>query len=247
MVKLYLIPLPIAENESLASSETTFFVSPEIRESIEQTSVFLVENLRTARRYIRRVCREKEIDTLHFFQLDKNTSYQDVEQFFKILFEKNPQVSQIGVMSEAGVPCIADPGNLAVRYAHAQNWLVMPLIGASSLLLGLMASGLNGQKFAFQGYLPIESEARKKELQRLESESKKQNQTQLFIETPYRNEAIFEELLKTLQPKTDLCIAADLTSKNAYIKTQTIKQWRTAAESKPNLHKRPTLFLFLAH
>jgi 16S rRNA (cytidine1402-2'-O)-methyltransferase len=247
MIKLYLIPLPITEIETTPAAGADFFVSPEIRASIAETSVFLVENLRTARRYIRRVCREKEIDSIQFFQLDKNTSYQDVERFFKTLLATNPQISQIGVMSEAGVPCIADPGSLAVRYAHAQNWLVLPLIGASSLLLGLMASGLNGQKFAFQGYLPVENEARKKELLRLENESKKQNQTQLFIEAPYRNETLFEELLKILHAKTELCIAADLTSPEAYIKTLPIKEWRKIAATKPNLHKRPTLFLFLAH
>jgi len=173
---------------------------------------------------------------LIFHKLDKDTSPEEVAE----LFSSIPKGEDIGVISEAGCPGIADPGALAVAYAHKNNIEVVPLVGPSSILLALMASGFNGQSFAFHGYLPIEKDLRTAAIKTLEKEALSKRQTQVFMETPYRNNKLLEDILKTCQPETKLCIAADLTSPKQFVKTKKIREWK---EQLPDLNKRPTIFV----
>lgn len=232
--KLYLIPSVIAEETQHK------VIPPQVKDELITIQHFLVENVRTARRYLSSLKIFQSIEPLHFKVLDKDTSEQDLPDLFTPLAEgKN-----IAIISESGCPGIADPGSVAVRYAHRQGIRVIPLVGPSSILLALMASGLNGQRFAFHGYLPIESSEVMKVIGELEKESRKKNQTQIFIETPYRNNQIFQTLIKSLHPNCLLCVAVDVTGSSEKIITHPVETWRKKHELLPKL---PALFLFLAN
>ena len=227
---LYLIPT------TLAPDTIEQIVTPQIKDVIAHTLYFFVENVRTTRRFISELKLGIVIDQLHFFELTKDTSIDTLKGYFKQI----PENENIGVISEAGCPGVADPGALAVKVAHQLNIRVVPLVGASSILLGLMASGFSGQAFAFHGYLPIEKADRILQIKVLEKESFQKKQTQIFMETPYRNNQLLDDILNHAQPHTLLCIACNLTGSDELVKTKTIAQWKKA---KPDLHKKPTMFL----
>lgn len=196
---------------------------------------FIVENIRTARRFLKQTEPGIDINTLTFFTLNTHTSKESIADFLKPI----ESGYSVGIISEAGCPAIADPGAEVVAIAQRKNIRVIPLVGPSSILLALMASGFNGQSFAFHGYLPIDSEQRNKTLKKLEQRMYSENQTQLFIETPYRNGKLLDDILKTCKPSTQLCIAADITLDSEYIKTRSVGEWK---KQKPDLSKRPCIF-----
>lgn len=229
--KIYLIPTEMGEQTS-SRLFPTFNV-----EIIKTLNFFVVENVRTARRFIRKVCPEKVIDECTFFEINKHSPSEFVQEMIKpVLLGSN-----LGIMSEAGMPCIADPGNLVVAEAHKNNIQVVPLVGPNSIIMALIASGFNGQNFSFHGYVPIKEE-RKKSILAWESIAQRTGQTQIFMETPYRNQQLFQELTTILRPLTKLCIATDITLETESIQTKTIADWK---KSVPNLQKRPTIFLIL--
>lgn len=231
--KLYLIPNAIAENTLPGIlAPTTLAVLPSIR-------FFLAEDVRTARRTLSALQIFSSISSLQFDVLDKDTSETNLATLMQPLIDGH----HMGVISESGCPGIADPGALAVRFAHRNGFDVVPLSGPSSLFLGLMASGLNGQQFAFHGYLPVRKQEAQVRVRELEVESKKKNQTQIVIETPYRNQALFDLLVQTLAPTTELTIALDLTGSGEKVRTQAVSSWRAGKHAWP---KSPAVFLFLA-
>ena len=230
MANLYLIPTTLGES-SLERIMPTFNF-----QIVNDLHYFIVEDIRTARRFLKKVNREIDIDTLTFYILNQHTSPQEISSFLKPLFEGH----NVGIISEAGCPAIADPGADVVAIAQQNNFNVIPLVGPSSILLSLMASGFNGQSFAFVGYLPIQPVDRSKMLRKLESRAISEDQSQIFIETPYRNMKLLEEIVQTCQPSTRLCIAVDITLETEFIKTKTIKEWKTQL---PDLNKRPCIFL----
>ena len=197
---------------------------------------FIVEDVRSARRFLKTVNKDINIDELQFFPLNKHTSPQDISGYLKPLEEGNP----MGVISEAGCPAVADPGADVVAIAQRKNLPVVPLVGPSSIILSVMGSGFNGQSFAFNGYLPIEAAERAKKLKILEQRAATEHQTQIFIETPYRNNKMVEDILKSCRPQTRLCIAANITCEDEYIKTKTLKEWKGQV---PDLNKTPCIFL----
>ena len=230
--KLYLIPTPLGKTSNAR-------IFPELNaEIIQKLEYFVVENLRSARRFLRSVGYTRDFDEVQLFELDKHKPNSLIDQFIEPLLNNQ----DMGLLSEAGVPGVADPGSEIVQLAHQNNIKVVPLIGPSSLLLALMASGLNGQQFAFSGYLPIKSQQRKKAIQSLEKRSRIENQSQLFIETPYRNMSLLNEILNTCQSGTLLCIAADITLESEFIQTKTIKEWKVKV---PDIHKKPAIFILL--
>lgn len=231
--KLYLIPSPIAEDDNNT-------IPNQVIESIRHIQHFLAEDIRTARRFLSSLKIFESIEPLQFSKLDKHTSASEMDSLMNPLLDGH----DLGLLSEAGCPGIADPGSLAVQYAHEHNIEVAPLVGPSSIMLALMASGLSGQQFAFHGYLPIESKEFDSQIQKLERESNAKAQTQIFIETPYRNQQLAERLFKQLHPSTELCIALDLTGPQQMIRTQRIEKWKHQGISLPKL---PCLFLFLGH
>ena len=231
--KLYLVPNIIAD----ASQD--YVIPAQVKESLRLITHFVVEDVRTARRYLSSLKIFNSIEVLHFQVLNKDTKEHELAELLKPLKEG----LDIGVISESGCPGVADPGALAVSYAHQHNIQVIPLVGPSSILLALMASGLNGQKFAFHGYLPIDGNEVGKAIKALESESRTKNQTQIFIETPYRNNSLLDHLIKHLHPNTKLSIAIDITGAAESIQTKEIKAW---AVNKPSLAKTPAVFSFLA-
>jgi len=227
---LYLIPVTLGEVNHLEVLPIS------IRKAIEHISTYIVENEKTARRFIKKVVPGKSQPSLSFHILNKFTDPSEIPSFLQLCKEgKN-----VGLMSEAGVPGVADPGSDVVAYAHRLGIRVKPLVGPSSILLAVMASGLNGQNFAFNGYLPIDKTERKKKLKDFEQLSQKINQTQIFIETPYRNNKLFDEIVTSLGKHTLLGIGCDLTLSSEYIKTLSVSAW---ASEKPDLHKRPTIFM----
>lgn len=230
--KLFLIP------NLLAPGSISSVLPCNIKETVDQIEYFFTEDLRTGRRFLSELKVNRKIEELKFYKVDKDTSLEEIRAFF----DEIPKGENIGVLSEAGCPCIADPGSVAVYEAHKLGMQVIPLVGPSSILLALMGSGLNGQSFVFHGYLPIDKEARSKAIKVIEKDSLQKNQTQLFIETPYRNNKLLEEILKVCSPTTKLCIASNLTAPNQLISTKTIKGWR---ERFPDLDKQPTIFLLL--
>jgi 16S rRNA (cytidine1402-2'-O)-methyltransferase len=230
---IFLIPTPLALD---AESQT---VTPFLKQKISEISYFWVENIRSARRFISSLKLGIDISSLHFEVLDKNTDTQTLKTYFEPLLAGH----DVGLMSEAGCPGIADPGSIAVEQAHLLGIKVMPLVGASSIILALMASGMNGQSFVFHGYLPIDSAARVKSIRSLEKESITKSQTQIFIETPYRNPSLLNDILKACQPNTRLCIAANLTAADEYIRTLTIQDWK---KNLPDINKKPAIFLLQA-
>lgn len=228
--KLYLIPVPLGEGGEDA-------LPAYIRARLGRLQVFIAERARTARRFIKATLPESDISQLTFHEIDKRTEAAERVGFLQAALDGQ----DMGLLSEAGCPGVADPGALVVAAAHEQGVTVVPLVGPSSLLLALMASGMNGQHFQFHGYLPPKKPALAKQLKALEQRAMKEGSTQLFIETPYRNKSILETAIQQLSPHTRLCIAADLTLPTEYIRTQRISQWRK--HPPPDLHKRPAVFL----
>lgn len=228
---IYLIPLPIAEG-------ALHTLSPDVAKYVPGIKHYFVENVRTARRFLKALHPSIVIDNLQFSEIDKHEG-ADMNLFRQWLKAGHT----IGIMSEAGCPGIADPGAELVAVAHSTQAKVVPLTGPSSILLALMASGFNGQSFSFHGYLPVKDPARSQKIKQLESLSAKEKQTQVFIETPYRNNTLLAELLKYCQPNTKLSIALHITAENEWIKTDSIKNWKTANIS---LEKAPAVFSFLA-
>lgn len=230
--EVYLIPTVIAD-------DTQERVIPNhVRHALPAIQYFLAEDLRTARRYLSSLKIYPSIESLRFEVLNKDTN----EDSMKVLFEPVFKGEHMGVISESGCPGVADPGALAVKYAHENDIRVIPLVGPSSLLLALMASGLNGQHFAFHGYLPIDGKEAATPIKTFEKESQVKNQTQIFIETPYRNNQLMATLLKTLADDTLLCVALDVTGETESIRTMTVKKWKSMRTDFP---KSPAVFLFL--
>jgi 16S rRNA (cytidine1402-2'-O)-methyltransferase len=233
MGKLFLIPTTLGDTEPLEVLPIS------IKQTIEEIDHYIVENEKSARHFIKKINPRKPQPSLHLEQLNKFTEPERIPTFLDPCINGH----NVGILSEAGCPGIADPGADVVRIAHEKNIKVVPLVGPSSILLALMASGLNGQQFAFNGYLPIETSERKTTLKALERLSKEKNQTQIFIETPYRNDKLLQDLLKSLSANTLLCIASDITLPTEYIVTKAIKDWK---QMELDLHKRPTIFLIQA-
>jgi 16S rRNA (cytidine1402-2'-O)-methyltransferase len=230
---LFLIPVPLAE------SEFSDIAPANVRAIVQQLSIFIVENAKTARHWLKWYAHPTEMRQLTLVEINDADNSATMAKYLAPLLEGK----SIGLMSEAGCPGVADPGANVIREAHRLGVRVAPLIGPSSLLLALMASGLNGQRFAFHGYLPVDRALRAKAITDLEQRSKKNRETQIFIETPYRNEAMFAALTENCNPKTLLCLATDVTGENQSITTRAIDEWRGA---KPLLDKRPTVYLLLA-
>ncbi|MCG2461089.1 SAM-dependent methyltransferase [Flavobacteriaceae bacterium F89] len=231
--RLFLIPTTLGDNEPLEVLPIS------IKRVIEQIDYYIVENEKTARRFIKKINSKKSQPGLHMELLNKFTEPEVISTFL------DPCLNglNVGIISEAGCPGIADPGAEVVKIAHEKKIRVVPMVGPSSIVLAMMASGLNGQNFAFNGYLPIDSKERKSAIKKFEKVSRDLGQSQLFIETPYRNDKLLEELLKTLSNQTMLCIASDITLPTEYISTKPVVEWR---KESVNLHKRPTLFIFQA-
>jgi len=228
--KLYLIPTTLGE----MNPEEVLPVT--IKRTLDFIDYYIVENEKTARRFIKNVHPEKKQPDLKISVLNKHTEIAEHNEFIQPLL--NGQ--NIGLMSEAGCPGVADPGAVIVKLAHEKGIQVIPLVGPSSILLAVMASGMNGQSFAFNGYLPIDKGEKKSALKNFEKLSFDKNQSQLFIETPYRNNKLLEDLLVILQPNTNLCIACDITLPTEYIKTLAVKDWK---KQKVDLHNRPCIFI----
>jgi 16S rRNA (cytidine1402-2'-O)-methyltransferase len=229
--KVYLVPCFLDEH-------ALHVIPAYILDAVKECNVFFTENERSARRYLKSVWKEMVIDNYEWFTIHKSE-----EQIKNEFSKKIKEGKTIGIISEAGCPGIADPGQLLVSLAQEAGAIIKPLVGPSSILLALMASGMNGQRFQFIGYLPINIGERAKMIKELETESQKKNCTQIFIETPYRNSQLVEIILKTCKPLTRLCIAANLTASNEFIKTQTIEAWK---KNTPELHKQPVIFLLYA-
>ena len=228
--KLYLIPTTMGECDPMDVLPQT------VKRTIDFIDHYIVENEKTARKSIKEVHPEKKQSELILFTLNKRTEVKEHLEFIQPLLEgKN-----VGLMSEAGCPGVADPGAVIVKLAHDKGIQVVPLVGPSSILLAMMASGMNGQSFTFHGYLPIEKDEKKASFKRLERISFEKNQSQIFIETPYRNNKLLEALIQTLNPETHLCIATDITLPTEYIKTKKIAAWK---KETIDLHKRPTIFI----
>ncbi|MFW5773796.1 MAG: SAM-dependent methyltransferase [Tangfeifania sp.] len=230
MAKLFLIP------NVLSDGDWQNVLPANVLPVLTNTRFFIVENVRTARRFMKQVNKAIDIDRLTFFELNKHTHPNEIPSFLKPL----ESGEDVAVISEAGCPGVADPGADIVRLAHKKGFTVVPLVGPSSILLALMASGLNGQNFAFNGYLPVKSGERSKAISHLEKKVRNERQTQLFIETPYRNNQLIADLLKTCSPSTLLCIAANITGANEFIATKSIGEWK---KNIPDLHKQPAIFL----
>ena len=227
---LYLVP------NTLGNPDTKASIPEGIRDRVNHISVFIVENLRNARRYLKRLNRDIDIDSLTFFELNEHTRDEEIPSFLEAI-EKGHDAA---IISEAGVPGVADPGADVVRIAHEKEIRVVPLTGPSSILLALMASGLNGQAFRFHGYLPVKRPERIKRIREIEQEVIRTGETQLFIEAPYRNDALLADILDSCRSTTLLCIAADITMDTEFIYTKAVASWK---RKKPALHKRPVLFL----
>jgi 16S rRNA (cytidine1402-2'-O)-methyltransferase len=231
--KLYLIPSLLGDSDANASLPNS------ITNHIKEINIFIVENIRSARRFIKKVHKEKDIDNTIFYAFGKHDKLNLEEDFLPHILNGE----DVGIISEAGLPCVADPGSKIVAYAHDFQIQVIPLVGPSSIFLALMASGLNGQNFVFHGYLPIDKKERERKIKQMESNSRKENQTQIFMETPYRNHQLLDAIIKNSSNKARLCIATNITLSSENIKTKTIEEWKN---TKLDIHKKPTIFLLLA-
>lgn len=227
---IFLIPTVLAPD----TQESV--LSPQIKEVIGQLNTFFVEDIRSARRFISSLKIGKVIDEITFFELNKDTPREQTLKQLKAL------KTDAGIISEAGCPGVADPGAVAVGIAHQLNHKVVPLVGPSSILMALMASGFNGQSFVFHGYLPIDKQQKIKALKGLEQDAKKKIQTQIFMETPFRNNQMLDDILQNLGSETLLCVASNITASDELIKTMPVREWK---KNKPDLHKKPTIFLIL--
>jgi len=231
--KLYLIPSPLGEGDPAD------VIPAPVLSLLQELDCFVVEEVRTARRYLSKAGLKGQIDRLEFHQLNEHTAPGEVEQYLTLFRDGR----SVGLISEAGLPAVADPGALLVALCHRHGIEVVPFVGPSSLMLALMASGLNGQSFAFAGYIPAKTEERRNALKTLEKRSSGSRQTQILIETPYRNDTLLADMLQCLGGQTRLCIAANITCPDAFIKTKTVTEWKQAI---PVIGKRPCVFLFLA-
>ena len=232
MGKLYLLP-------NLLGETTVEGVIPrDVIDTIKSIRIFATENVKNTRRYLKKIDKTIHIDELTFLDLNEHSDIKDIEAYIPYLKDDD-----VGIISEAGCPGIADPGAELVALAHRHNYQVVPLVGPSSILLALIASGCNGQNFSFNGYLPINRSERVKSLKTYEKQSAAENRTQIFIETPYRNLQLFEDIVSSLSPVTRLTVACDITTENEYIKTMQIKDWKHV---KPDINKRPTIFILYA-
>lgn len=227
---LYLIPTTLGNNEPLEVLPIS------VKKAIEQIDHYIVENEKSARRFIKKISPRKSQSSLHIYVLDKFTDDIESQHYLDVCSKG----LNVGLLSEAGVPAIADPGASIVFMAHQKNIKVRPLVGPSSIIMAMMSSGLNGQNFAFNGYLPIDKAERKRSIKQLEKLSADKDQSQLFIETPYRNENMFGDLKQTLLSSTQLCIAVDITLSTEFIRTMSIEEWK---HIKIDLHKRPAIFI----
>lgn len=227
---LYLIPT------SLGETDLDRILPAYNNEIVNRLDFFIVEDVRTARRFLKKINPATDIDSKTFYVLNQHTRPEEIAGFLKPLSEGR----EVGVISEAGCPAIADPGADVVAIAQEKGFKVVPLVGPSSILLALMASGFNGQSFAFNGYLPVQLADRTKAIKRLENRAHSEKQSQIFIETPYRNMKMLEDILAVCQPATRLCIAADITLETEFIRTKTIRYWK---KQLPDLNKRPCIFI----
>lgn len=227
---LYLLPV------TLGDTPTATVLPAYNSEVIAGIRHFIVENVRSARRFLRKIDPQFDIDGSQFYELNKHTSPEAVSGYLAPLSKGLP----VGVISEAGCPAVADPGADVVAIAQRKGYKVVPLVGPSSIILSVMASGFNGQSFAFNGYLPVKPDERTKKLRQLEQRIYNEEQTQIFIETPYRNGKMVEDILAVCRPQTKLCIAANLTCEGEYVRTRTVKEWRGKV---PELSKIPCIFL----
>ncbi|MDR2287042.1 MAG: SAM-dependent methyltransferase [Prevotellaceae bacterium] len=231
--RLYLIPTP------LSNSDINGYLPARVRDIINGLKYFVVEDLRTARRYISRLKIDTPIDELSFSLFNEHT---DIKTIFSLL---NPvfQGHDLGLLSDAGMPCIADPGEELVRMAHSNGVTVVPLVGPSSIFLALAASGLSGEKFSFEGYLPAKTPDLIKAIRKLEQQSRQENQSKIFIETPYRSAKIFDTILNTCSPNTSICVACDISALDEFIQTQQVKEWKNNI---PDINKKPCIFILQA-
>ena len=228
---LYLIPVPLADNAAAKS------FTPYLTDTINQINEYIVENSKTARRFLKEAGLQTPQSELIVHDYGKHNRDNLSEYFTGLLNGKN-----VGLMSEAGCPGVADPGAEIVAYAHKKGIKVVPLVGPSSILLALMASGFNGQSFTFHGYLPIDKVQRSQKIKELENLSETNNQTQIFIETPFRNNPMIEEIFRSCKPQTKLCIACNLTAEDEMVQTKTIAEWNKQV---PDLHKKPVIYLLM--
>ncbi len=228
--KLYLIP------SALSDTDINCFVPEKIKERIKAITVFIVENTRTTRRFLKKINKDFDIDSCVFYELNKHEKNQELTKLLGACINGK----DAGLITEAGCPGIADPGAEIVLYAQKNNIRVIPLTGPSSITLALMASGMNGQNFAFAGYLPVRKQDRIKKIKEIESLALKTGQTQIFIETPYRNMQMLDDIVNNCNNNTLLCIASDITGKNEFIKTKPIKEWKKRL---PGINKIPAIFL----
>ncbi len=228
--KLYLIPA------TLGDSKIEAVIPESVKNIVNSINHYIVENQRTARRYLKKLGIKTPIDKLTFYTLNKHTLPDEINNFLQPVF----QGRNVGIISEAGCPGIADPGSEIVKLAHQKNIRVIPLTGPSSIFLALMASGMNGQNFAFVGYLPIKKDEKLKRIRFLENRSFAENQTQIFIEAPYRNQHLLNDILKTCQSNTLLCLSVNITLEKEFIQTKTISEWK---KNIPDINKMPAIFL----
>nr|WP_221893245.1 SAM-dependent methyltransferase [Pusillimonas minor] len=231
---MHLIPV------SLGEAPASRWLPNDVQTLAGRLDTYIAENAKTARAFLKQVGTQRPLQDITIHTLAKNTSADQIRQWLKAV----PEGGEIGLVSEAGCPAVADPGAQVAAVAHALGMRVAPWTGPSSILLALMASGLDGQRFAFHGYAPVDAGQRARQLKQWEAESQKQHQTQLLIETPYRNDAMFETLVQTLKGSTRLCVARSVTTEHEWIKTKTIAHWKSSP--KPDLNRQPTLFLYLA-
>ncbi len=228
---LYLIPTPIGDLSTIDKSQPIYNESV-----IHALDIFIVEQVRTARRFLSKTGHPTAIDKMTFLELNKHTKPEQIATYLKYA----QQGKSIGLLSEAGTPCIADPGAVIVKMAHEKNIPVVPLVGANAIILSLMASGFNGQSFVFHGYLPVDKNTLIRKVKEMESQARRLDQTQIFIEAPYRNNKLLETLVQTCGPSTPVCVACDLSMPQEYVKTLKCSEWK---KETVNLHKRPTVFL----
>jgi 16S rRNA (cytidine1402-2'-O)-methyltransferase len=234
---LYLIPNTLGDGDAEALAQV---LPAPVRAQAAALGYYIGENAKTTRAFLKKVGTTRPIQEIDVRELNVNTPAGEIDRLLKPILDG----ADAGLVSEAGCPAVADPGALLVRRAHERGVKVVPFVGPSSILLALMASGMNGQSFAFNGYLPVDAAERGKRLRELENLSRKANQTQIFIETPYRNKAMLDTLIATCAPSTLICVAVDLTLPQETIVTRTAANWKKAAA--PELHKRPAIFLLLA-